>query len=80
MAYLEYFSEAKLALNQEVQNHPDLMQLLAKHGNGEFEIKLAEIAAYCEVILDGYYIDADLDEICRRLTDKLYKARVISVY
>lgn len=68
---LDMWSEHRIALNLEVKNHPELLSLLAKHDIDEFETKLCEIAAYCEVILDGQYTEADLDGVCKELCDKL---------
>lgn len=68
---LAYFSPARIALQRELKNHPELCNLLANHASDEFEIKLAEIATYCEVILDGDYSPADLDGLCDLLVRKL---------
>lgn len=68
---LHYFSESRIALAREVHNHPELLKLLANHPAAEFEIKLAEIATYCDVILDGDYTPADLDGLCDLLIRKL---------
>ena len=75
MAYhLEFFPESFIALNQEIGNHPELCRLLAKHPPQEMEIRMAEIAAYCDIVLDGYYTPDDLEKLAdilvRRLKDK----------
>lgn len=70
---LEFFSPARIALAQEVTKHPDLIALLQKHPQNEFEILLAEIAHYCEVVLDGDYTPDDLDRICSICTARLRK-------
>ena len=70
-AHLHYFSDSRIALARELRNHPELCKLLANHASDEFEIKLAEIATYCEVILDGDYSPADLDGLCDLLIRKL---------
>ena len=71
---LVFFPESYIALNQEVGNHPELCELLAKHPPQEFEIRIAEIAAYCGIVLDGYYTPEDLerfaDILVRKLKDK----------
>lgn len=71
VAHLEFFPESYIALNQEVGNHPELCELLAKHPPQEFEIRLAEIAAYCGVVLDGYYTPEDLEKLAHILVGKL---------
>ena len=68
---LEFFSPDRIALAQEVTNHPHLIALLQKHPQAEFEILLAEIAHYCEIVLDGDYTQEDLDGICRACTKRL---------
>ena len=77
MAYLEFFSEARLNLQKEIaqDGHEALWPLLAKYQASEFELRLAEIAAYCEVILDGVYSQQELDKLCEILTRKLYEKR-----
>ena len=79
MAYLEYFSPARLALQKELEHHPDLWPYLAKHPPAEFELRLAEVAAYCEIILDGYYSPDDLDALCYLLVKKLYEKRTLII-
>lgn len=77
MAYLEYFSPQRLALQREIAQtgHENLWPLLANHPPSEFEMRLAEIAAYCEVILDGVYSQEEIDKLCEILTRKLYEKR-----
>lgn len=75
MAILEYFSDSRIALQQELQYHEELWPLIAKYPPQEFEMRIAEIAAYCEVILDGYYTVEDLDRLCEVLVKKLYEKR-----
>lgn len=70
-AQLNYFPESYIALNQELNNHPELCALLAKHPPQEFEIRLAEIATYCEVVLDGTYTPDDLEKIAHILWKRL---------
>lgn len=76
MAYnLEFFSDSRIALNHEVAEHPELCSFLANHPAQEFEIRLAEIAAYCEVVLDDWYTPDDLDKLCDILWNKLREKR-----
>lgn len=71
MPYYQYFPPELLALQQELFNHPDLCRQLATHASGDVEEKFAEIAAYCEVILDGVYTEQDLCKLADILTRKL---------
>jgi len=74
-ANFEYFGENKIALCMEVPHHPILTELLAKHAPDEFEIKLAEIACYCEVILNDAYTPEDIEHLCGVLLHKLRTKR-----
>ena len=71
MAYLEYFPEAFIALNKEVIYHPRLMAILAKHPEAEFELKLAEIAAYCFIEVDGEFTQDDLVKLADLCLERL---------
>lgn len=73
MAQILYFPESMLALNEEVQHHPKLQELMSQHD--DMETKLAEIAAYCGIVLDGYYSGKDLEHLAHILTMKLRQAR-----
>lgn len=52
---LVFFPTELVSLSQEVSHHPVLMELLKQHDALEWEMRLAHIASYCEVILDGVY-------------------------
>lgn len=78
--HLDYFGKEKEDLTKEVKNHPQLLALLANHPVDEFEIKLAEIAAYCEVILDGEYSQGEIRHLCKILTEKLIHKRTGIVF
>jgi len=72
MSYrLEYFPESFIALSQELSNHPELCRLLSKYPPNEFEMRLGEIAAYCDVALDGDYTQDDLSGLCELLWKRL---------
>jgi hypothetical protein len=67
MAYHEYFPEAFIQLQLEMQHHPLLIQRIQKHHNLGMEVILAETCHYC-----GYAIDATLDgEQLQALADTL---------
>lgn len=76
---LEFFHENRIALDREIASghHEELQELLAGHPAEEFEIRLAEIARYCDVVLHGDYIQPDLDKLCGLLRDKLARKRSI---
>ena len=76
---IQMFGENKIALTQEVKNHPTLLALLANHPVGEWELHLAEIAAYCNVALDDLYTEEDVEKICGILVHRLRKKRQIII-
>jgi len=67
----DYFTESEIALSREIGNHPILMERLSKHPPQEKEIRLAEVASYCDIVLDGTYSPDDLDRLCWVLWRKL---------
>jgi len=71
MVKLEFFSEVYFQLQDEISFHPKLQLLLAKHPVTEFEIRIAEIATYCEIILDGIYTAEDFEKIASACLQKL---------
>lgn len=54
--YHEYFPEAFIQLQREMQHHPLLIQRIQKHQGLGIEVIFAETAHYC-----GYAINADFD-------------------
>ena len=74
-AHVNIFPEELIALNREISYHPKLQELLANHQAPEWEVKLAEIANYCEMILNGDYLPEDILRIATILTIKLVKKR-----
>lgn len=62
-------------LQREIARHPKLMKRLQNHGGGEWEVKLAEIALYCDVVLDGEYLPEDVQKLCGILERKLIERR-----
>jgi len=69
--HFHMFSDERISLNIEVRKHPKLLEVLAQHPQDEFEILLAQIASYCEVVLNGEYLPSDLDNICKACYNKL---------
>ena len=68
--HVNMFPASITNLNLECANHPVLMERLANHPMGEWEVKLAEIANYCELVLDGQYMPEDIERkevsVCSR--------------
>lgn len=70
---LVYFTAVQQALNAEIVKHPALMEYLQKHPSTEFEVRLAEIARFCGVALNGSYNGKDIDNVCGLCLDELRK-------
>ena len=69
------FSEAKIELAREAAKHPELVEILSTFDPNDFEIQLAEIAAYVKVMVHGDYIPSELDALCAILHTKLRAKR-----
>jgi hypothetical protein len=86
----QYFGENKIALMLELrQHHPDLQGLiLTKHtqvsktDNVEVDwiMVLCEVAAYCEVILDGEYSEEELEKLAGILLGRLVAERTKTTF
>jgi len=55
--------------------HPRLYPILAQHGADDLDMKLAQIAAYCEVALDGVYTLDERRKLCDILRERLVLLR-----
>lgn len=68
-----------IELNVEVSHHPDLIrklnELMILTPNAGFEEKLAEIAAHCNILLDGLYDGEDQKGIATLCTKRLQEMR-----
>lgn len=74
---IEQFPEEWIELNKELCTgyHPKLESILSQHAVDETDIKLAQIAAYCEVLLDGTYTLDERSKLCDILRQKLILLR-----
>lgn len=73
----EIFPDEYLALNRELctQKHPKLQNILAQCGAEDIDMKLAQIASYCSVVMDGCYTLEDRIKLCKILKEKLILLR-----
>lgn len=78
--YHVYFEQELLDLRTELDNHPDLMNILRLQPNQDIYIHLCEIAAHLGIILDGRYTKDDILELCAIFTKKLIEKRTITIY
>lgn len=76
---LEFFPEGIIALQKELATgyHPTLAQKLGNHRPEDWEVKLAEIASHCSVILDDTYQVEDLDKLGFILAGRLEVLREV---
>lgn len=79
MAYKQLFPPAIIALQEEILHHPKLTTLLANHPSNEFETRFAEIATYCNILLDDTYTPEDIMSIADVMVQKLRSMRVAIV-
>ena len=71
-----YFPQSIIELQEEVQSHNQLLiNLLQLPKDSPIELKIGEIAAYCDVVLDGYYGEEEIDKLCDILVQKLKQKR-----
>lgn len=74
----ELFPPEIIALDAELRTgyHPKI-EFISNYPADEIDIKLAQIAAYCEVMLDGDYELKDRMALCKILTEKLILKREV---
>jgi hypothetical protein len=72
---LQFFPEEFLALQQEIIHHPDLQNKLANHPSTELEVRIAEVASHCNILLDDTYDENDLKRLAKILTKRLFESR-----
>lgn len=77
--YHEYFETELIELRKEIEHHPELMMILQAQQSSDIYVHIAEIAAYCNVLLDGTYSKEDILEICDECTKRLKQQREIIV-
>lgn len=66
---IEMFPPVMLAINQELQNHPLLTATLRP--DMSLEEKIGHIAAYCNVVIDDFFIEEELDTLMHLLLQRL---------
>lgn len=73
----EFFPDEWIQLNAELCSglHPKLEQILSRINVEDIDMKLAHIASYCEVILDGDYTLEERSKLCEILRKKLIEKR-----
>lgn len=73
---LNIFPQPFIDLQRELPHHPILQSMLAQLPAAEWELRLAQIAQYCSIVLDGSYLPEDIEKICSILVKRLVELRV----
>ena len=79
MTTLEFFPEPLNQLRQEIDHHPDLLTILSIQQDKDVYIQISEIAAYCDIVLDGTYTRDDIVALCELCVKRLQDKRTIMV-
>lgn len=74
---IEMFPDGYIALNQELASgfHPKLEAELGQYQVDDVDLKLARIASYCAILLDGTYTLEERDKLCHILVGRLLVLR-----
>lgn len=76
--HLQIFPKEFLEMQEEIQNHDDLLiALLQLPAGADFGEKFARIAAHCGMVLDGYYDNDQVVFLCTEVTRKLKAMRTL---
>ena len=75
----EMFPEELIQLRIEIDHHPDLLAILHAQSDKDVYIQICEIAAYCEIVVDGTYTRDDIIRLCKICLDKLVSKRTLIV-
>ena len=59
--YHEMFPPVIIELQAEIQMHPELLTVMLQlPKDSPIELKMAEVATYCDMVLDGIYSEDDI--------------------
>lgn len=76
MKRIEMFPDEFFEIQKELRHHPELMARLTQQTDKDIYIQMNEVAAYCNVVLDGDYDLTDMTELCRLCIERLQRMRV----
>ena len=74
---LEFFPHAVVELSKEIRHHPLLMATL-RPGMTLAE-KLGHVAAYCNVMIDDYFLEDDIEILVKLLMQRLRDKNTITL-
>lgn len=75
ISYHESGILAVMAAADYVQNNPFEHRLDMADWQTAFLVKLAAIAAYCQIVVDGHYDQRQINKLCELCTEKLRTMR-----
>ena len=77
---IEFFPSGYIALNKELATdlHAGLQRKLNNHAVDDTDIRLAEIASHCSVVLNGTYTIEERNKLCFILAGRLEVLREIA--
>ena len=75
----EMFPEELTQLRIEIDNHPELLVILHGQADKDVYMQICEIAAYCDLVLEGTYTRDDIIGICAKCLNKLISKRTLIV-
>lgn len=76
MTHLVYFPQSIQELQKEVLEHPELMEQLGNLEDwADYGDKIGVVAAFVNVVLEGWYGQKDLELISEKLVEKLRMKR-----
>jgi hypothetical protein len=78
------FSPELIALNEEIVNHPELQRRMTEAiandaEMGTFENRIAMIASYCNLDVDGWLMPGELNRFADLLYNELRRKRSILI-
>ena len=76
----DMFSEERIELMREVNRHPPLVEILNRVPDATWEERLAMIAAYGMIMVDGYYSQEELERLYEILITKLRDMRAVALH
>ena len=68
-AVLEFFPQVAIELNKELQYHPLLQATMTP--SMSLEEKIGHIAAYCNVVVDDYFLEEEIEKLMNLLLSRL---------
>jgi hypothetical protein len=69
------FPIERIELHREVGRHPQLVEILSEQPSATFAEKLASIATYCGVLIDGDFSQKEINQLCDILIRELQQKR-----